>query len=49
VEFLLNPAQEVAIMKVLQGAMGLTDGDRALLLLGQARLFLLYKGIGGER
>jgi len=41
-EFVLNPPQEVAIMKVLQRPPGLATGHRALLLLGQTRPLLLY-------
>ncbi len=40
-EFLLNPAQEVTIMEVLERTASLADGDMTLLLLGQARPLLL--------
>jgi len=48
VKFLLNPAQEVTIMEVLERTAGLADGDMTLLLLDQPRPLLLYKSIGSQ-
>src|SRR5205823_13301005 len=47
-ELLLDPAQEVLIMELLEDPAGLTNGDVALLLLHQARPLLLQQRIGRQ-